>query len=464
MSNILPLGTKELPQPLSFKNLLGPSFILLGLGLGSGELILWPYLVANWGLGIIWGVILGITFQFFVNMEIERWALINGESIFVGIARKFGKISPIWFIFSTFIPWMWPGIAAASASILGELLGLPDRSLLGIIILLSIGIILTLGPILYKTVETLQKVLIIVGVPFVLAIVATIASPSHFADLLGGLVGIGEGYKFLPGAIPLASFLAAFAYTGAGGNLNLAQSFYVKEKGFGMGKYSGRITSILTGRQEEITLEGATFVTNEDNIKTFKKWWRLINLEHLLVFWGGGLITILLLALLSYATVYGVRGTEAGIQFIVLESQVLSAKIFPFVGSGFLAIAAVFLFATQLTVYDSTSRIMSENLMIFDRERFKTKGLSKIFYSFLWLQILTGVIIFTLGTSEPLKLLTLGAVLNAFSMFVHIGVTLYLNFTSLHPGLRPSLFRIFWMALAFIFFGAFSLFTIAQNL
>src|SRR3989338_2634047 len=107
--------TKPFPQAPPLRRLIGPSFILVGLGLGSGELILWPFLSSNYGMGIIWGAFLGITFQFFINMEIERYALITGESVFVGLARKLGKFAPIWFIFSTLIPWMWPGIVASSA-------------------------------------------------------------------------------------------------------------------------------------------------------------------------------------------------------------------------------------------------------------------------------------------------------------------------------------------------------------
>src|SRR3989339_1882132 len=94
---------KEFPPVISFKKIIGPSFIILALGLGSGEIILWPYLVSNYGLGIVWGAVLGITFQFFMNMEIERYALVRGESIFVGLARKFRWIT-FWFLISTFIP------------------------------------------------------------------------------------------------------------------------------------------------------------------------------------------------------------------------------------------------------------------------------------------------------------------------------------------------------------------------
>jgi hypothetical protein len=93
---------KVFPPSLSIKKIIGPSFVILALGLGSGEVILWPYLVSNYGLGIAWGALLGITFQFFINMEIERYALVKGESVFVGIAKIFTR-SVKWFINSSFI-------------------------------------------------------------------------------------------------------------------------------------------------------------------------------------------------------------------------------------------------------------------------------------------------------------------------------------------------------------------------
>src|SRR3989344_6888808 len=162
--DLKPLEINPLPQPLALKKLIGPSFIILALGLGSGEVILWPYLSANYGLGIIWGALLGITFQFFMNMEIERYALAHGESVFVGLARELRWIS-FWFLLSTFIPWVWPGIIASSAKLFGTVLGVGETKYLAIIFLVVIGLILSMGPILYKTVENLQKTLILIGVP-----------------------------------------------------------------------------------------------------------------------------------------------------------------------------------------------------------------------------------------------------------------------------------------------------------
>ena len=187
------LPTKDFPKSPSLKKLLGPSFIILGLGLGSGEIILWPYLASNFGLGIIWGAIIGLTFQFFINMEIERYALVRGESVFVGLKRKLNWL-PFWFILSTFIPWIWPGIIAASATLWGHIFGITDINLLSIVLLIAIGIILTVGPVLYKTVEKLQMILISIGVPAIFLLSIFIAKSNDWTALSKGVFGIGNGY------------------------------------------------------------------------------------------------------------------------------------------------------------------------------------------------------------------------------------------------------------------------------
>ena len=171
-----------LPPAPKFRAILGPSFILLGLGLGSGELILWPYLTSNWGMGIIWGAILGVTFQFFINMEIERYTLARGESVFVGFARRNRNLA-YWFILSTLLAWIWPGIIAISARLLGEVFGITNINLFGIGLLLLIGIILTLGPVLYKTVERFSVILITLSLPAIIFLSIYLSSKADFMDL-----------------------------------------------------------------------------------------------------------------------------------------------------------------------------------------------------------------------------------------------------------------------------------------
>ncbi|OGC78212.1 hypothetical protein A2619_02615 [candidate division WWE3 bacterium RIFOXYD1_FULL_39_9] len=460
---INPLKINVLPDPLPIRKLIGPSFIILGLGLGSGELILWPYLSANYGMGIIWGALLGITFQFFMNMEIERYALAHGESIFVGFARKL-RFLPLWFIISTFVPWIWPGIIASSAKLLGSLLGIAETKYLAIGLLLLIGTILTLGPVLYKTVETLQKTLISIGVPSIFILAIILADKADWQALFKGAVGIGEGFMFLPAGISISSFLAALAYAGAGGNLNLAQSIYVREKGYGMGKYTGRITSLLTGKKEDINLYGSTFETTPENVGKFKIWWKNINIEHFILFWATGTVTILLLALLAYSTTHGMTGIAEGLNFVLLEGKVIGQTLFPAVGAFFILVAGLTLFGTQLTVFDATSRILSENLLLASNGKLKEQKIPAVYYTVLWAQIFSGIAIFLFGLTEPLQLLTTAAILNAFAMFIHTGLTLWTNMTLLDKALRPSIFRFSAMIAAFLFYGGFSLFVLIDKL
>lgn len=457
------LEIREFPEVIPLKKLLGPSFIILGLGLGSGEIILWPYLSSNFGMGIIWAAVLGITFQFFMNMEIERYALSRGESVFAGFARKL-KILPFWFVISTFIPWIWPGIIASSANFLGHVLGIQNTKMLSIALLILIGLILTLGPVLYKTVETLQKTLISVGVPIIFLLTIYVAKVSDWEALVKGVVGIGDEYLFLPKDIVLASFLGALAYAGAGGNLNLAQSSYVREKGYGMGKYTGRITSLLTGSKEEHLLTGSKFEINHTNLVRFDKWWKAVNIEHFAVFWFTGVCTILLLALLSFSTTHGLDPKPSGINFVIAEANQISNTLFPVAGILFLIITGVMLFATQLTVLDATSRIISENIMLSQYGKFSEKNVPLFYYATLWVQILCGILIYSFGISEPLQLVTISAVLNAIAMFIHVGLTLWLNLTSLEKEIRPGIFRITMAALALAFYGGFSIYTLADKI
>lgn len=461
--------TKPLPKAVSLRKIIGPSFILLGLGLGSGEVILWPYLTSHYGMGVIWGAIIGITLQFFMNMEIERYALARGESVFVGLTRK-NRLLPWWFLLSTFIPWLWPGIIAASSAVFAHISGLNTEQTpyLTVALLIVIGLILSLGPTLYKTVERFQKTLIFIGVPSIFIITLFIATPADFGAALQGTVGIGDDYFLLPTGIVLASFLAALAYSGAGGNLNLSQSFYIKEKGFGMGKHSGHIKSVLTSRQgsnEKSLLTGSKFAMTKENIHEFKKWWRVVNTEHFLVFWLMGTITIILLTLLAYITAYGNNTTTAGdISFVLAEGARIGQLLTPAVGIFFLVVVGLTLFGTQLTIYDAISRIMTENTILASNGHISEKRIPKVYYITLWLFIAAGIVVTLIGFTQPMQLLFLSAVMNAVAMFIHAGLTLWLNKTSLPKIIAPNGWRTAVMILAVLFYGGFSIFVIVSEL
>jgi hypothetical protein len=325
---------------------------------------------------------------------------------------------------------------------------------------------LSVGKTVYSMMERFTRTVISLGVPFILILVLIIASRADWHQLLLGMAGQGDGFSFLPEGIALATFLAAFAYSGAGGNLNLTQSIYIKEKGYGMGKYSQKIAGLFrSGGKDKIRLEGTDFELTKENISLFHKWWRLTNREHLLVFWFIGLISILLLMLLSYATVYGSGGNEQGILFVIKEGMAVGGLFAPWLGSLFLAVIAFMLFQTQLGVMDSTSRIMSENyaLLKLGKDRSGKISLSRIYYSFLWAQIVFGIILFLANMYEPKTLIVLGAVLSAVSMFVHIGLVYVLNRRSLPAPCQASPWRRGIIIAIFVLFGCFSAFVIANS-
>jgi len=447
----------NLKYPPAFYKIIGPSIILLGLGLGSGELILWPYLVSNYGLGIIWAALVGITFQFFVNMEIERYSLLYGESIFAGFSRLSKKM-PYWFIFSTFIAWMWPGIIATSAKVFAVLFDIASFDIIGIIFLLLIGMILTAGPRLYKTVESFQMVLIAVSIPAIAIITFYLTKETDLIALAHGLVGSGEGYKFLPSDIHLFTLLGAIAYSGAGGNLNLAQSFYIKEKGYGACQNAQGISSIITGQAQKIKIYGEpTDFENHHNLIKFKKWWKLVNTEHALVFLLTGAISIILLALLAYSTTHGM-GVPESVGFLIDEYRVISVVITPAVGVIFLLLVGTLLFGTQLTVLDSTSRIIAENIAILKGK----VNLSKLYYLILWTQIGAGILIFLIGYTDPVALVVTGAIINAFAMFFHIAATYFLNQKMLPVDYQISFIRKIILLVTWIFFGILALWAIIR--
>jgi hypothetical protein len=444
--------SKNLPPAPKLRQVLGPSFILLGLALGSGELILWPYLTSQYGLGLLWGAVLGITLQFFLNLEIMRYTLSWGESIFVGFWRL-RRWLPVWFIVSTFVPFGLPGFSSGVAEILGKILGLKDTLWLAIFLLILVGMILTLGKTLYRTMELFQKTVIILGPPFILFLVLFFVRGSDLVDLGQGLVGRGDGWWFFPAGLVWASFLGAVAYSGAGGNLNLAQSYYIKEKGFGMGKFTGRISSLLQGPAEKVKLTGQIFADSKTNRYRFRQWWKLVVKEHLLIFWGLGLLTIILLALLSFVLVFG-QADQSGIGFLYQEAAIISQRLGRVVGVVFLLVAAGMLYSTQVGVLESTSRIISENLLLLNYKKGKKVNASLYFYLGLWLQIIWGVAVLLLGFKEPRFLLTMAAVLNAFAMAVSFPLVWYLNRKRLPSFARPTLLKqvFYWAGFVFLLF------------
>lgn len=455
--------TKNLPKVPKFSKIIGPSFILLGLALGSGELILWPSLSARYGLGLLWGALIGITLQYFLNTECMRYALYQGESVFVGF-RKLSRIWPIWFILFTFIPWSLPGFGGIAAQIINQFFPQLSIPVVTIVFLLLAGLLLSLGDKVYNNLKLFEKIIIFSSVPFILILVILFTNPSDWFLAMKGLVGVGDGWLFFPQGVALGGFLGAFAYAGAGGNINLTQSYYVKEEGFGMGKYGSKVSALFSKENKEVQLEGETFVKNKENKTLWKKWWKLIRQEHGLVFWFTGFVTILMLSVLSFNLSHGEIATHDDLTFLFTQADSLSNRRilhginFEFLGPIFLILTTLALFSTQVVILEASSRIISENIALLNKK--KKTNLSKLFFLVLWGQIALGIL-FTIFSNlkAPKEVLNFAANLNAITMMVSFILVLILNRKKLEKDYQPSIFRQVMMVLGFFSFVFFSYIT-----
>ena len=153
-----PMPIRELPEAFNPVHILGPAMILVALGVGLGETYLWPRLVILFGPDIRWLFLVGVTIQAFVMLEMSRYAMATGESIFFGAARIFKPL--MWFFFVIAIAvYIWPGHISAGADAFEHLTGIPWQvsAVIGMIV---IGVVYTFAKIVYNIVETLLTVLV----------------------------------------------------------------------------------------------------------------------------------------------------------------------------------------------------------------------------------------------------------------------------------------------------------------
>ena len=91
----------------------------------------------------------------------------------------------------------------------------------------------------------------------------------------------------------------------AGGVHNLIQSNWIRDKGYGMGARVPRLVSPVTGEDQARPSTGYLFPQTEENMGRWRAWWRVANTEQLVTFFALGTLSIFLMSMIAYSTVYG---------------------------------------------------------------------------------------------------------------------------------------------------------------
>jgi hypothetical protein len=452
--NLPPMPFREMPEPLPLAKVLGPSVILAGLGVGSGEYIIWPYMASTVGLGFLWAAVLSVTVQYFLNMEIERYTLATGETAVAGFVR-FWKPWGLLFCVFTIVPNMWPGWATSGVTIVTFLVGGGNVPLITCGVLVAAGIALTVSPVVYRTLELAQFFKVGLTLVFLALALAVAIKPAAWAALPAMIAEFGQ----LPdtSVLPVSLVLSGLVFAGAGGVNNLAQSNWIRDKGFGMGVYIPRIVSPITGEEVAAPATGSMLRQDAENLRRFRGWWAVANKEQFASFWFICVFSIAVFSMLAYSTVYGQnQAGGATLGFIRAEGEALKTAVAPWFGTFFWVFGSLSMVLVSLGVLDFVSRIIADVLKTVYLAESQRWTESRIYFLGVWSTVTASCVILLSGVTQPLLLLVIAACLNGMVMFVYSILLIQLNRRALPPALRVRGLRLGMLIFATAFYGFFA--------
>ena len=450
---------RDLPDmPASAWRIVGPGVVAAGVGLGSGEFILWPYIASQVGLVFLWGALLGVTTQFFLNMEIERYTLATGQTALTGFNR-FWKHWGLVFAVLVYFANLWPGWAMSAATLTSYIFG-GRPVIIAVCGLLVIGAALTLAPVVYVALERLIFVKIAAVSTLVALAVALAIGEESWRALPAGLTTEAR----VPLELGFALVLGAIAFAGAGGGQNLCQSNWIRDKGFGMGRYLPRLVSPVTGVEEVApTATGFIFEPNAANMERWRQWWRFANAEQAATFVAMTVVTICLTSMMAHSTLFGLVGLPNDVNFLRVEGQQLQAIVGRWFGVLFWGVGAFSLFAVAMGIVDYASRLTADVIKTTYLRR-SPMSESRIYFWLVWGMVALGVIILLAGFNQPIVLLLISACSGGATMFLYSYLLILLNRRALPAPIAVRSYRLAVLIWSTVFFGVLSLLTIWQQI
>ncbi len=447
---------RDMPEePRRYWRTIGPGIIAAGVGLASGEFILYPYIASQVGLVFVWAAMVGLATQYFLNMEIERYTLATGETALTGFSRYWRHWGLV-FALLTYFANLWPGWATSSATLTTYLFGGEPRWI-AIGMLIVIGLILTLAPVVYVALERAQML----KVAAVLTLFVIAAFFAIGASAWGDVHQVVTQPRIPVNELGFALLLGALAFAGGGGGQNLVQSNWIRDKRYGMGAYVPRLVSPVTGQPEAAPSTGYVFEPTQGNLRRWQGWWKFANIEQLTTFVLITFVTILFTSLLAYSTVFGREGLANNIGFLETEGEVLGERVGSWFQYLFWAVGAFSLFAAALGIVDYTSRLAAD---VVKTSYAREASESKIYAGLVWGLVLIGIVVLLAGFSQPIVLLVISAVVGGFMMFLYSGLLILINRRILPAPIRIRGVRLYALVWSIALFGILSALTFRDQI
>ena len=479
-SGLGPWGRAELPAPpptrgLSLAGVIGPGAIILGLSIGSGEWLIGPAAFVKYGLSLLWVTGVAVFFQTVLNTELMRYTLYTGEPAVTGFMRT-RPSSTFWAWFYVALYFLHIGWPAWAANAAGAFFFLFYRRLpvghdagtlywLGAATFVACAVFLLFGKRIERTLEILNWLLILFILGGMLLLCLIFAAPSAWLHAFAGFFGLNletGRFLFLPEGADWFLIGAFAAYSGAGGVSNLMLANWARDKGFGMGSVVGFIPAAVGGAHVRLAHTGSTFPLNEENLRRWRGWWRIVRWDQWGVFFTGALLGMGLPAILY--TTFITPGRD--IRDLAIAAELAGSILrlgWPLLAGLVALMSAWVLFKTQLDNVEGMSRALTDILWtgsgrVRGWSASRPGGLSLgdvrvLYYSLLGLIVVWGVI--ALRLTRPIILLQMAANIAGVILVISALHILRVNTTLLPPELRPPLWRRAALAGTALFYGFF---------
>jgi len=212
--------------------------------------------------------------------------------------------------------------------------------------------------------------------------IAYIMTPEAAIDLLKGCFSFGY---VPPGAAVLTASVIAYGY---GGGDPVGYTLYLREKGYGMAQYLPGHIKGLAAKGEPYIGKGWYPSTKPEDIKNFKRWYRLMTYDNAIVctglsLWGA------LMYLIAAALILHPRGiVPSGLKVASEQARFFSIYMGKWGEILFLFLVPITMLDTTMTNLDLGSRPIADYLYTYVFKR--KKGSVKAFY---WAFLLVGVVV-----------------------------------------------------------------------
>ncbi|MCA1586598.1 MAG: Nramp family divalent metal transporter, partial [Acidobacteria bacterium] len=411
------------PQPHGFGwlTVVGPGVIVLGLSIGSGEFLLGPAVFLRHGLSLLWVTVAAVVLQTIFNMEVMRYTLATGEPVFTGFMRTRGS-STAWAVLYAglyLLQFGWPafaGIAAGAIFFLfaGRVPGTADAGTIyeiGVAVFLTCVAILSIGKRIVRTLEVLNWILVVSTLGSFLAMAVAFVPPMRWLDGLTGLAGFdlaNRGFDLFPTGADLFLLSALVAYSGAGGVANLVLSNWARDKGYGMGERAGYIPAAVGGQKVHLAHTGFTFAADDEAMRRWRGWWRIVRVDQWAVFAAGAILGMLLPALL-YVTFLPPGSDIQGLGISAALASSVGAQSGALLGGAIAFLGAWILFKTQLDNFEGMVRAITDLLWTGSRHvrAWRTGDVRTVYYSVMAVLVIWGIA--ALRLAQPIVLLKISA-------------------------------------------------------